>query len=171
MKNKMIIQGGVLVIQTAIFPYYLMFLKNIGENYSTFSLLYATFAFSSGISYLCLTLLPAKPSLRVLCFTAFSGLSLCMLGIPFASTLLHVFLIQGFMGIFQAVYKWSEKEWVKQEKIEWRSDHLFSFLLQMVIVATILATGWLLDWFSIGMLFAIAAIWYMVNGVISWRTL
>lgn len=170
MKNKLMIQGGVAVIQTAIFPYYLLFLKNIGQSYGAFALLYATFAFSSGISFLCLNLLPVKPSVRILASTAFAGLGCCMAVIPLAATLFHVGLIQGFMGIFQAIYKISEKEWIKQEKLEWKSDNLHHFILQMIIVGTILATGWLLDWFSIHMLFELAAIWYGVNAWLSWRT-
>jgi hypothetical protein len=169
MRNKILIQGGVAVIQTAIFPYYLLFLKNIGENYGTFAFLYAAFAFSNGISYLCLNLLPVKPSIRTLSCTSFVGLGICMACIPLASSVLHVCLIQGCMGIFQAIYKISEKEWVKQERLLWKSDNIVQFILQMIIVGTILGTGWLLDWFSIHLLFVIAGVWYGLNALLSWR--
>lgn len=157
------IRGSVLVIQTAIFPYYLLFLKNIGETYSSFSLLYALFALSSAACFYALTWIPHQFCIKKMYSLSLFGLGLSMITVPFAQTIFHVSLIQCLMGIFQAIYKLSEKEMDKKEKLSWRKENIHQFILQLIIVASILGAGLLFDWFTIHVLFYLAGAWYIVN--------
>jgi hypothetical protein len=169
MKTKLMIRGSVLVIQTAVFPYYLLFLKNIGETYSTFSLLYAMFALSSAACFYALTWIPHALPLRKMYSVSLFGLGLSMIAVPFAETVLHVCFIQCVMGIFQAFYKLAEKEFDKKDNLSWKKENLHQFLLQLIIVASILGAGFIFDWFSVHMLFYLAGAWYMVNGWLALR--
>lgn len=165
MNNKIWTRGSVLIIQTAVFPYYLLFLKNIGETYSTFSLLYAVFALSSAASFFSLSLLKQKPSLEILSKISLFGLGITMFVVPLAENVFQICLVQGFMGIFQAFYKMSEKEWDKVEQVSWKKENIHQFIFQIIIVVTIISTGWILDWFSIHSLFYIASFWYIINAI------
>ncbi|SMQ77921.1 hypothetical protein SAMN05444673_3142 [Bacillus sp. OV166] len=168
MKTKLLIRGSVLVIQTAIFPYYLLFLKNIGENYSAFSLLYAIFALSSAACFYALTWIPSRLPLDKMYSVSLFGLGLTMISVPFTKNIFHVCLIQCFMGIFQALYKLSEKEFDIKNNLSWKKENIHQFILQLIIVASILGAGFVFDWFSVHMLFYLAGAWYMVN---SWLAL
>ncbi|NRD77065.1 hypothetical protein HPT25_06085 [Bacillus sp. BRMEA1] len=168
MKSKLLIRGSVLVIQTAIFPYYLLFLKNIGETYSAFSLLYALFALSSAACFYALTWIPHQIPMNRMYSISLFGLGVSMISVPLAVNIFHVSLIQCFMGIFQALYKLSEKEFDKKDKLSWRKENIHQFILQLIIVASILGAGFIFDWFSVHMLFYLAGAWYMVN---SWLAL
>lgn len=163
MSRKIWMRGSVLVIQTAIFPYYLLFLKNVGETYSTFSFLYAIFTITSAASFFALSFLNKKPDNILLYRIAFFGLSLCMFFVPLASNLMHVCLLQGFMGLFQAFYKIAEKQDEKEEKETWKKTNLQQFILHLIVLLTILGAGWIMDWLSIHMLFWFASAWYFSN--------
>lgn len=163
MKTKLLIRGSVLVVQTAIFPYYLLFLKNIGETYSSFSLLYALFALSSAACFYTLSWIPLQIQTYKMYSLSLLGLGISMMSVPFAQNIFHVCLIQCFMGIFQALYKLSEKEMDKSDKMSWKKENIHQFILQLIIVASILGAGFMFDWFSIHMLFELAGAWYIVN--------
>lgn len=164
MKTKLLIRGSILVIQTAIFPYYLLFLKNIGETYSAFSVLYALFALSSAACFYALTWIPHQFPLHKMYSVSLFGLGVSMISVPYAQTMFHVCLIQCFMGICQALYKLSEKEFDKKDKLSWKKENIHQFVLQLIIVASILGAGFIFDWFSVHILFYLAGAWYMVNG-------
>ncbi|OIK15350.1 hypothetical protein BIV60_09945 [Bacillus sp. MUM 116] len=168
MNTKLIIRGSVLVIQTAIFPYYLLFLKNIGETYSVFSLLYAIFALSSAACFYGLSRIPQQIPIHKMYSVSLFGLGLSMISVPLAQNVFHVCLIQCFMGIFQAFYKLSEKEFDKKDNICWKMENIHQFILQLIIVVSIIGAGFIFDWFSVHMLFFLAGTWYILN---SWLAL
>jgi hypothetical protein len=164
MKNKLFVRGSVMVIQTAIFPYYLLFLKNIGETYSTFSIIYAVFALSSAACFYCLTLFTDKIPVGKLYKLSLFGLGLSMFSVPLAENVFHVCLIQCSMGIFQAIYKITEKELDKKENLSWKKENIHQFILQLIVVITILGAGFFFDWFSIHILFYVSGLWYIFCG-------
>ncbi|MGG1679503.1 hypothetical protein ACIFOT_27840 [Neobacillus sp. NRS-1170] len=164
MKTKLMIRGSVLVIQTAVFPYYLLFLKNIGETYSAFSVLYAIFALSSAACFFALTWIPHQIRLHKMYSVSLFGLGVSMISVPFAHNIFHVCFIQCFMGICLALYKLSEKEFDKKDNLSWKKENIHQFILQLIIVASILGAGFIFDWFSVHMLFYLAGAWYLVNG-------
>jgi len=145
-----------------VFPYYVLFLRNIGDSYDVFSLLYGLFSLSLSI----VVFFGGK------FFERFSPYLLMMLHSFFCSYLffsLHtidnikiVYIGQVLFGGFTALFKLAEKRLFINATSEFYRSYLFwtSFVTALCIIGV----GVLFDSIDIRFMFHLAALLFLISG-------
>ena len=167
MRNRLLLSQIMFsVVGTVVFPYYLLILKNVGNAYGLFALLYALFSFSSALTTLCLPTLTNKINIEILSSISFIGMGIGFCVIPNINSLYLLFLLQTWNGVFQGLYKLAEKELIKQENKSWQKSSYSLFFIQLFTTICILSAGFLAETFTIHILFYIAGVLYFICGLI-----
>jgi MFS family permease len=160
-------QSITFFASSLIFPFYILFLKNVGSTFSAFGLSYGLFGLSSAFVYLLLGRLPERIENRYLLLISCWGMALILLTFPHVSSIEQVFIIQVILGIFGALQKHGEKMLLatytdptnRGEKIG--NYHFWTALFSSI---AIISAGVLADFFTINAIFYISSILYFASG-------
>lgn len=166
-RRFIVYQGTVGIAASMIFPFYVLFLKNAGSNYSQFGWAYGLFALTAALSYSMIGKFADRVGDKVLLIIYSWGMALILLIFPLAFEIWHVYILQIVMGLLGAVQKNSEKtvlaRTVKKETagIEIGRYHIWTSVAAAIAV---IATGYLADFLTIGSIFHLASIIFAVSG-------
>ncbi|MGG4488248.1 MFS transporter [Metabacillus idriensis] len=155
-----------------IFPFYLLFVKNIGSSYSQFGISYGLFGLSAALVHPLLGRMSGKVSDKEMLSVSSFGMALILLYYPHIGTIEEVYVCQMIMGLFGAMQKHGEKmlltQWTTEEKrgMQVGTYHFFTSLMS---AAAIMGGGFLAQYFTITYLFFIASAVYFSGGLIVLR--
>jgi MFS family permease len=172
MNVRMLIKSQSLATLAAgmIYPYYLLFLKNLGSTYSAYGLAFAIFTISSAASAIWLGKLVDRSSKKLMAGSSL-GMMAAMLVFPWIPSYGFVLLLQAFMGVCNAMQKMSERGLLADgTKPGNRGGTLgnYHFWTSVASGFAVLIGGYIIDWLTIDVLFYVSACIY---GGSAWVTL
>jgi MFS family permease len=162
-------QSILMTASSMVFPFYLLLIRNIGDSYSQFGLAYGLFALTAALVHPVVGRLSDKIGDRSLLLLYTWGMAGIMMIVPIINTISALYVLQIVMGILGAVQKTTEKTALARqtEGIETGRKignyHLWTSVWGAVAV---IATGYLIDFLTIGSLFYIASFLYMISAII-----
>lgn len=166
-RKFIIYQSTVGIAASIIFPFYILFLKNVGSSYSQFGWAYGLFALTAALSYPFIGRMADKLGDHLLLAIYSWGMAAILLVFPLAYEIWHVYVLQILMGILGAIQKNSEKAFLaravnkKSAGVEIGRYHVWTSIGAAIAV---IATGYLVDFLTIGSLFYIASIAFAWSG-------
>jgi MFS family permease len=158
-----------MTASSMVFPFYLLLIRNIGDSYSQFGLAYGLFALTGALIHPAVGRLSDKIGDRTLLILYTWGMAGMMLVVPIIETVTALYILQILMGILGAVQKTTEKTALSRQSSGKRTGqkignyHLWTSVWGAVAV---MATGYLIDFLTIGSLFYIASLLYIISAVI-----
>ncbi|MFJ7975553.1 MFS transporter [Peribacillus sp. JNUCC 23] len=162
-----IYQGTVGMAASMIFPFYVLLLKNAGSSYSQFGWAYGLFALTAALSYSVIGKFADRVGDKALLILYSWGMALVLLTFPLAYEIWQVYLLQIVMGLLGAVQKNSEKTVLARSvKKETAGKEIGRYHMGTSIGAAIavIATGYLVDFLTIGSIFYLASIVFAWSG-------
>lgn len=160
-------QSITFFASSLIFPFYILFLKNVGSSFTAFGLSYGLFGLSSAFVYPLLGRLSGQIDNRYLLLLNCWGMSLILLTFPHVTSMMQVFIVQIIFGILGALQKHGEKMMLadftertnRGKKIG--NYHFWTALFSSI---AIMSAGILADFFTINAIFYCSSVLYFVSG-------
>jgi MFS family permease len=163
------------IMQTAssiAFPFYFLLLRNIGDNYSQFGWAYGLFALTAALCHPLIGKLTDRWGDKALLLIYSWGMAGVMMFVPILTEIWQVYMIQILMGILGSVQKTTEKTAISRQvtpdgigkKIGYY--HLWTSVWS---AGGIILTGYMVDFLTIGSLFYLTSVLYMIAGIIVWK--
>ena len=113
-------QSIVTLAAGMIYPYYLLFLKNLGNSFSKYGLAFAVFTISSAAVSQWLAPRLDSHGIRILTWSSL-GMMLAMLVFPWLESYAWVLALQLLMGVCNAMQKMSERLLIRRSYQEGRA--------------------------------------------------
>jgi len=164
-----ITQSIVLFGSGIVFPFYIIFIKQIGANFTQFGIAYALFALSSALVHKLIGNYSDKFGRKIFLVVNSWGVALLFLLFPISTNIYQVYALQAVLGIFGAMQKTSEKAMVADftDGME-RGKKIGSYHGWIAIFSAIAVVigGYLIDMFTIEIIFYIGSIILFLSGII-----
>lgn len=165
-------QSMMVAASSVIFPFYLLFIRNIGDSYSQFGWAYGLFTLIAACSYPLLGRMTDRMGERQLLLIYTWGMAIVMLVIPITSEIWMIYMIQILMGFLGAVQKTAEKTALSRHVQEVPNNNVgksighYHFWTSVWSAIAVIGTGYLIDFLTIGSLFYLASLMFAYAGVI-----
>ncbi|RLQ95574.1 MFS transporter [Falsibacillus albus] len=161
-------QSLSLMASSVAFPFYLLFIKNIGSNFSSFGIAYGLFTLSSALVHrLAGRAVDAFGSKLLLGFHAV-GMSLIFLFIPNIISLHEVYFFQFLLGLLGSLQKNGEKSYIakmSEGSNQGRIIGNYHFWTSIYSALAVMGCGMLIDYFTIHVIFYICSLFYFCSGL------
>lgn len=173
MDSRWLIRSQSLITLAAgmIYPYYLLFLKNLGNSYSKYGLAFAVFTISSAVASQWLAGRLDRHSHKIL-LSSSAGMMISMLLFPWISSYTGVLILQMVMGACNAMQKTSERVLLADITERGRRGGTmgsYHFWTSIASGFAVLLGGYLIDWLTIDALFYASAVLYGCSAWAIWR--
>ncbi|TNJ60488.1 MFS transporter [Paenibacillus hemerocallicola] len=173
MDAKWLIRSQSIVTLAAgmIYPYYLLFLKNLGNSYSKYGLAFAVFTISSAAASQWLAPRIDRHGYSILMYSSL-GMSVAMFAFPWVSSYLWVLAIQLGMGVCNAMQRMSERLLLADHtSVGSRGPVIgaYHFWTSVASGFAVIVGGYLIDWLTINTLFYASALLYGAGAWAVWR--
>src|SRR5690554_4315018 len=155
-------QSIVTLASGMIYPYYLLFLKNLGNSYSAYGLAFAVFIISSAVFSQWLAPRLDQFDMRTLLISSL-GMMLLMLVFPWISSYMWVLIVQIVMGSCNAMQRMSERLLLADHTEQGARGPTignYHFWTSVASGFAVLIGGYLIDWLTIDVLFYMSALLY-----------
>ncbi|MEY8349946.1 MFS transporter [Bacillus cereus] len=165
-------QSIIMMAGSMVFPFYILLLRNVGDSFSQFGWAYGLFALTSALFYPLIGKISDKFGDKKLLIIYAWSMAVLMLLFPIATEVWHVYILQIIMGCLGAVQRNTEKTSLarkvesKEAGYEIGKYHVWTSIGGAVAV---IATGYLVDFLTIGSIFYIASVLYMMSGIVIGR--
>ncbi|MCD1259509.1 MFS transporter [Paenibacillus athensensis] len=168
MKLRWLIRSQSIATLAAgmIYPYYLLFLKNLGNSYSKYGLAFAVFTISSAAAAHWLAPFVDRHGRLLLALSSF-GMTAAMLLFPWAGAYIWVLGLQLLMGLCAAMQKMSERLLLADHTEPGARGRLlgsYQFWTSVSSGFAVVFGGYLIDWLTIDVLFYLSALLYALSG-------
>nr|WP_202113290.1 MFS transporter [Paenibacillus sp. MMS18-CY102] len=154
-----------------IYPFYLLFLKNLGNSYAKYGLAFAVFTISSAAASQLLSRYVDRHAARLMMVSSL-GLMAAMLYFPWVASYSVVIALQIIMGVCNAMQRMGEKALLADEtQAGQRGKPLgdYHFWTTAASGGAILVAGYVIDYLTINVLFYVSALLYSISAFLSWR--
>ncbi|MFF2484653.1 MFS transporter [Paenibacillus sp. NPDC058071] len=155
-------QSIVTLASGMIYPYYLLFLKNIGNSFTKYGLAFAVFTISSAAVSQWLGPRLDQHSKRMLLLSA-AGMTAAMLVFPWVMSYTWVLVLQLLMGVCSAMQKMGERQLLADNTEAGQRGAAignYHFWTTLASGFAVIAGGFLIDWLTINALFYLSALLY-----------
>jgi len=155
-----------------IYPFYLLFLKNLGNSYAKYGLAFAVFTMSSAAVS---QLLSGKLDrfARPLLIASSLGMMLAMIAFPWISSYTQVIVLQLLMGACSGTQKMSEKMLIADHTVSGARGRMigsYHFWTSIASGFAVIVGGYLIDWLTINALFYLSAVIYGWSAWVIWKS-
>jgi MFS family permease len=164
-------QSFVTLASGMIYPYYLLFLKNLGNSYSAYGLAFAVFIISSAAFSQWLAPRLDRLGIQVLLISSL-GMMASMLLFPWVSSYIWVLFVQIVMGACNAMQRMSERLLLAdhtEQGLRGPTIGNYHFWTSVASGFAVLLGGYLIDWLTINALFYTSALLYGFSAWVIWR--
>jgi MFS family permease len=173
MEIKWLIRSQSIVTLAAgmIYPYYLLFLKNLGNSFSKYGLAFAVFTISSALVSQWLGPRLDRQGPRVLISSSL-GMTVAMLAFPWVTSYFWVIILQLLMGTCSGMQKMGERLLLADGSEPGARGPVianYQFWTSIASGFAVIVGGYLIDWLTINALFYISALLYAVSSWAVWR--
>ncbi len=155
-----------------VFPFYIVFTKQIGANFTEFGIAYALFSVSAALTHAWIGRWSDRFGRRRFLLLNSWGTATLLLFFPMATTIWHVYVLQAVLGVFGAMQRTSEKALVADATDGPERGHLIGVYHGWVSIASAFAVilgGYLIDLFTLALIFYIASPILFVSGLLALR--
>ncbi len=163
-------QSIILFGAALVFPFYIIFIKDIGANFTEFGLAYGIFTISAALVHKIIGKLSDKHGGKLFLIINSWGMAFLFLLFPIVTNIYQVYVLQIVLGIFGAMQKTSEKFVIANltEKSD-RGIRIGSYHWWVSLFSGFAAIvgGYLIDLFTIEIIFYLGAIILFVGGLIT----
>lgn len=159
-------QSIVTLAAGMIYPYYLLFLKNLGNSYSKYGLAFAVFTVSSAAVSQWLAPKVDRYSVQMLMVSSW-GMMVAMLAFPWVVSYTWVLILQLVMGVCNAMQKMSERVVLAdytEQGARGPAIGSYHFWTSVASGFAVIVGGYVIDWLTINALFYLSALLYGVSG-------
>ncbi|WP_068774787.1 MFS transporter [Paenibacillus sp. FJAT-26967] len=164
-------QSVVTLAAGMIYPYYLLFLKNLGNSYSKYGLAFAVFTISSAVVSQWLGPRLDRRGHDSL-FMSSVGMMAVMLAFPWVISYAWVLVLQIVMGSCNAMQKMSERLLLADYTESGSRGPVignYHFWTSIASGFAVIIGGTIIDWLTIDALFYFSAILYAGSSWLIWR--
>ncbi|MET3851643.1 MFS transporter [Paenibacillus sp. OAE614] len=164
-------QSMVTLASGMIYPYYLLFLKNLGNSYAKYGLAFAVFTISSAAFSQWLAPRIDHSGHRMLLISSL-GMMLAMLAFPWVESYAWVLFLQLVMGCCSAMQKMSERLLLADHTVQGERGHMigsYHFWTSAASGFAVILGGYLIDWLTIDALFYASAVMYGISAWAVWK--
>jgi len=170
MNNRTFItsQSLLMTASSIAFPFYLLLIRNIGDSYSQFGLAYGLFALTGALFHPVVGRLSDQIGDRLLLIVYTWGMAGVMLFVPIIETVSVLYMLQIAMGVLGAVQKTVEKTALARQYTGTQTGKKignYHFWTNVWGAIAVIATGYLIDFLTIGSLFYLASLLYMISAI------
>lgn len=168
MRYFILSQSLATMASSVSFPFYLLFIKNIGSNFSSFGFAYGLFTLSSALFHRWIGSASDKIGSRKFLIGYAWGMAFLFLLIPEVDTLTGVYIMQVALGFLGAVQKTCEKTMAGEifhGEGAGRKIGLYHFWTSLFASFAVFATGVLIDFFTISFIFYIGSFLFAGSGI------
>jgi MFS family permease len=154
-----------------IYPYYLLFLKNLGSTYAEYGLAFAAFTIASAASSRWLERWVDRHGIRMMAGSS-AGMMAAMLIFPWVNSFGFVLAVQVFMGICNSMQKMGERQLLADSTVKGERGPAmgsYHFWTSVSSGFAVLLGGYLIDILTIDVLFYCSAFLYGFSALLSWR--
>ncbi|WP_437132392.1 MFS transporter [Bacillus atrophaeus] len=165
-------QSSVFFASSLIFPFYILFIKNIGSSYTQFGLSYGLFGLSGALIHPLLGRLSARVDNRYFLMANSWGMAVLLLYFPHISDVSQVYIVQVLLGLFGAMQKHGEKILIADytdSGERGRKIGSYHFWTAVFSAAAIILGGFLADFFTVYIIFYASSIVFFVSGLMLYQ--
>jgi MFS family permease len=172
LKWLIISQSSVFFASSLIFPFYILFIKNVGSSYTQFGIAYGLFGLSAALMHPIIGRLSTKFDNHYFLILNSWGMAAVLLYFPHIESVFQVYIVQILMGVFGALQKHGEKILIADftDGLE-RGVKIgnYHFWTSTFSACAIIFGGILADFFTIHVIFYMSSIIYFVSGLFIYR--
>ncbi|MCA1059036.1 MFS transporter [Rossellomorea aquimaris] len=169
MKWLIVSQSFAMVAASVSFPFYLLFIQNIGSDISSFGFAYGLFTLSSALSHRFIGRLSDIVGGQILLVVYSLGMSFLFLFIPSTGSIQEVYLIQIVLGTLGALQKTSEKVVISDVTVQGsrgKNIGMYHFWTALFSSIAVMGTGLILEYFTIHFLFYACSLFFLASGFV-----
>ena len=168
LKWVVISQSWVLFGSGLVFPFYIIFIREVGGGFSEFGLAYGIFMLSSAMVHRWVGRISDKFGRKVFLLINAWGTAVLFLLFPVVTSMWEVYVLQVLLGILGAMQKTSEKALIADftEGIS-RGQQIGSYHFWVSIFSgfAVIAGGFLIDIFTVDIIFYLGSVVLFVSGL------
>jgi MFS family permease len=160
-------QSIVLFGSGIVFPFYIIFIRKIGANFTEFGIAYALFALSSALVHRLIGKGSDKFGRKIFLLLNSWGVAVVLLLFPLVTTITQVYVLQIILGIFGAMHKTSEKSIVADfTDGKRRGVHIGSYHGNIALFSAlaVVVGGYLIDLLTLEVIFYIGSAILFLSG-------
>lgn len=172
-RRFVVAQSLIMAAGSIVFPFYLLLIKNVGDSYAQFGWAYGLFTLTAAFAYPLIGRIGDRVGDQKLLLIYTWGMALLMLVIPLITDVWQVYIIQIGMGILGAVQKNTEKSILARDvnkKTAGKTIGSYHLKVSFWSAVGVIATGYLIDFLTIGSLFYLTSILYIISSFVVWRS-
>lgn len=170
LKWLIISQSIATLGSSLVFPFYILFIREIGANFTEFGISYGLFIISSAFVHKIIGKSSDKFGRKIFLIVNSWGMAIVFLSFPIVTAIWQVYLIQIVLGIFGAMQKTSEKAIVadftdgnaRGEKIG-----IYHGWLSIFAGIAVIFGGYVADLFTLEIIFYLSSIFMFLSGLFS----
>lgn len=167
MKRLLWSQSITLFGASLVFPFYIIFVREIGASFTEFGIAYALFSLSSAMVHWLTGGLSDKIGRKIFLLLNSWGTAILFLLFPIATTINQVYLLQIMLGIAGAMHKTSEKAIIADftdNTKRGREIGIYHGWIAIFSAFAVIAGGYLIDLFTISIIFYIGSAIMFISG-------
>ncbi|MGE6259148.1 MFS transporter [Heyndrickxia sporothermodurans] len=168
-KRFLYYQSIIMMASSMIFPFYILLLKNVGDSYSQFGWAYGLFALTSACFFPLIGKFSDSLGDEILLIFYSWSMAVILLIFPLVTEVWQVYILQVIMGILGAVQKNTEKTALARKVVkETAGMEIGKYHIWTSVGAAfaIILTGYIVDFITIGSIFYLGSLLYVVSAVI-----
>lgn len=163
-------QSIAILGASLVFPFYLLFIKNIGINFSEFGIAYGIFTISSALLHKWVGKISDKFGRKIFLIINSWGMAIVFIIFPIVVNIYQIYVLQAILGIFNAMQKTSEKAIISDfTEGEKRGEMIgiYHGWLSIFGGIAVIVGGYLVDLFTLEIIFYIGSIFFFISGIIT----
>ena len=174
MNSKDKYMGWLLISQSIalfgsgiVFPFYVIFIKEIGANFTEFGLAYGLFSLSSALVHKITGYWSDKFGRKIFLLLNSWGIAALFLLFPLVTNIWQVYVLQVFLGVFGAMHKTSEKALVADfTDGKERGKHIgvYHGWISIFSALAVIVGGYIIDLFTLAIIFYIGSVIMFLSG-------
>lgn len=168
MRWLLISQSIALFGAGIIFPYYILFIKEVGANFAQFGMAYGLFTISSALVHKMIGKSSDKIGRKIYLLMSSWGMAFTFLLFPIVTNIWQVYGLQIVLGVFGAMQKTCEKALVADfTDGTKRGKHIGSYHGWIAIFSglAVIVGGYIIDFLTLEIIFYIGAIVMFLSGL------
>ncbi|MEG9296781.1 MFS transporter [Mangrovibacillus sp. Mu-81] len=161
-------QSFAMTAASVSFPFYLLFIQNLGRSFSSFGFAYGLFTLSAAVSHRLIGKWADKSGGYGLLVVYAIGMSFLFLLIPSVTSIKMVYFLQIFLGVLGAVQKTSEKVVLSEMPYNGGRGKMignYHFWTSLCSSFAVMGTGLLLNYFTIHFIFYGSSIFFLASSI------
>jgi MFS family permease len=172
MRWLLVSQSIALFGSGIVFPFYVIFTKEVGVNFTEFGLAYALFSLSAAATHAVVGRWSDSFGRKPFLLLNSWGTAVLLLLFPMVTSIHQLYVLQIALGVFGAMHRTSEKALVADltdAKDRGRIIGAYHGWVSVFSALAVVAGGFLIDLFTLSIIFYLASPIMFVSGLVALR--